>query len=145
LDGCDAPHECRTPAAYRLYYRKGRWCVKHVIADFLDFHSLDIQRGFQYQTHSGRFPGTAPRACTSAISLRRFDVMAKQITAPMPGKVIDILVKEGEDVLEYQDVLVLEAMKMENAIPAPEAGRIKKINVKKDDTVVTQQVLMVLE
>ena len=71
--------------------------------------------------------------------------MVKQITAPMPGKVIDILVKEGEDVLEYQDVLVLEAMKMENAIPAPEAGRIKKINVKKDDTVVTQQVLMVLE
>jgi biotin carboxyl carrier protein len=76
---------------------------------------------------------------------RRFDVMAKQIMAPMPGKVIDILVKEGEEVLEYQDVLVLEAMKMENAIPAPEAGKIKKINVKKDDTVVTQQVLIELE
>ncbi|MCU0558636.1 MAG: acetyl-CoA carboxylase biotin carboxyl carrier protein subunit [Desulfobacterales bacterium] len=71
--------------------------------------------------------------------------MAKQIMAPMPGKVIDILVKEGEEVLEYQDVLVLEAMKMENAIPAPEAGKIKKINVKKDDTVVTQQVLIELE
>jgi biotin carboxyl carrier protein len=63
----------------------------------------------------------------------------------MPGKVIDILVKEGEEVLEYQDVLVLEAMKMENAIPAPAAGRIKEIKVKKDDTVATQQVLMVLE
>ncbi len=71
--------------------------------------------------------------------------MAKQVTAPMPGKVIDILVKEGEEVLEYQDVLILEAMKMENAIPAPASGRIKEINVKKDDTVVTQQVLMVLE
>jgi biotin carboxyl carrier protein len=63
----------------------------------------------------------------------------------MPGKVIDILVKEGEDVLEYQDVLILEAMKMENAIPAPQAGRIKEIIVKKDDTVATQQVLMVME
>jgi biotin carboxyl carrier protein len=71
--------------------------------------------------------------------------MAKQIEAPMPGKVIDILVKEGETVLEYQDVLILEAMKMENAIPAPEAGTIKEIKVKKDDIVATRQVLMVLE
>jgi biotin carboxyl carrier protein len=71
--------------------------------------------------------------------------MAKQIVAPMPGKVIDILVKEGETVLEYQDVLILEAMKMENAIPAPEAGKIKEIKVKKDDIVATRQVLMELE
>lgn len=71
--------------------------------------------------------------------------MAKQIVAPMPGKIIDILVKEGETVLEYQDVLILEAMKMENAIPAPEAGKIKEIKVKKDDIVATRQVLMVLE
>jgi biotin carboxyl carrier protein len=42
-------------------------------------------------------------------------------------------------------VLILEAMKMENAIPAPQAGRIKEIIVKKDDTVATQQVLMVME
>ena len=71
--------------------------------------------------------------------------MAKQIVAPMPGKIIDILVKVGETVLEYQDVLILEAMKMENAIPAPEAGKIKEIKVKKDDIVATRQVLMELE
>jgi biotin carboxyl carrier protein len=71
--------------------------------------------------------------------------MAKQIVAPMPGKIIDILVKAGETVLEYQDVLILEAMKMENAIPAPEAGKIKEIKVKKDDIVATRQVLMELE
>ena len=71
--------------------------------------------------------------------------MAKQIVAPMPGKIIDILVKEGETVLEYQDVLILEAMKMENAIPAPEAGKIKEIKVKKDDIVATRQVLIELE
>ncbi|MCK7509935.1 MAG: acetyl-CoA carboxylase biotin carboxyl carrier protein subunit [Desulfobacterales bacterium] len=49
--------------------------------------------------------------------------MSKQILAPMPGKVVDILVKTGEEVLEYQEVLILEAMKMENAIPSPEAGQ----------------------
>jgi biotin carboxyl carrier protein len=71
--------------------------------------------------------------------------MSKQIVAPMPGKVVDILVKVGEEVLEYQEVLVREAMKMENAIPSPESGKVKEIKVKKDDTVATQQVLMVLE
>jgi biotin carboxyl carrier protein len=63
----------------------------------------------------------------------------------MPGKVVDILVELGEEVLEYQDVLILEAMKMENAIPAREAGRVREIKVKKEDAVAAQQVLMVLE
>jgi biotin carboxyl carrier protein len=71
--------------------------------------------------------------------------MAKQVVAPMPGKVIDILVKEGEEVLEYQEVMILEAMKMENAIPSPEAGKVKEIKVKKDDAVATNQVLIILE
>jgi biotin carboxyl carrier protein len=71
--------------------------------------------------------------------------MRKEILAPMPGKVVEILVGEGDEVLEYQEVLVLEAMKMENPIPAPEAGKVKSINVKIDDKVATDQVLMVLE
>jgi biotin carboxyl carrier protein len=71
--------------------------------------------------------------------------MATEILAPMPGTIINILVNEGDEVLEYQEVLILEAMKMENAIPSPEAGRIKEIKVKVDDKVATNQVLMVLE
>jgi biotin carboxyl carrier protein len=71
--------------------------------------------------------------------------MATEILAPMPGTIINILVNEGDDVLEYQEVIVLEAMKMENAIPTPEAGKVKEIKVKVDDKVSTDQVLMVLE
>ena len=71
--------------------------------------------------------------------------MATEIIAPMPGTIINILVKEGDEVLEYQEVIILEAMKMENAIPTPEAGKIKEIKVKVDDKVSTDQVLMVLE
>ncbi len=71
--------------------------------------------------------------------------MSTQIVAPMPGKVIDILVKVGDAVEEEQEVLVLEAMKMENAIPAPAAGRVKEIAVQKGDTVSTRQLLMTLE
>jgi biotin carboxyl carrier protein len=61
--------------------------------------------------------------------------MSTEIVAPMPGTIIDILVKEGEEVLEYQEVVILEAMKMENAIPTPEAGKVKEIKVKVDDKV----------
>jgi biotin carboxyl carrier protein len=71
--------------------------------------------------------------------------MATEILAPMPGTIINILVNEGDEVLEYQEVIILEAMKMENAIPTPEAGKIKEIKVKVDDKVATNQVLMVLE
>lgn len=71
--------------------------------------------------------------------------MATEILAPMPGTIVNILVKEGDEVLEYQEVVILEAMKMENAIPTPEAGKVKEIKVKKDDKVSTNQVLMVLE
>ena len=71
--------------------------------------------------------------------------MSKQIVAPMPGTIVDILVKEGEEVLEYQEVVILEAMKMENAIPSPENGTVKEIKVKVNDKVATNDVLMVLE
>jgi methylmalonyl-CoA carboxyltransferase small subunit len=71
--------------------------------------------------------------------------MSKEILAPMPGTIIEILVSEGEEVLEYQEVLILEAMKMENAIPSPEAGTVKEIKVNVNDKVSTDQVLMILE
>ena len=71
--------------------------------------------------------------------------MATEILAPMPGTIINVLVKEGDEVLEYQEVVILEAMKMENAIPTPEAGKVKEIKVKVDDKVSTDQVLVVLE
>jgi acetyl-CoA carboxylase biotin carboxyl carrier protein len=71
--------------------------------------------------------------------------MATEILAPMPGTIVNVLVKEGDEVLEYQEVVILEAMKMENAIPTPEAGKVKEIKVKKDDKVSTNQVLMILE
>ena len=71
--------------------------------------------------------------------------MSKEVKAPMPGKIIDILVNVGDEVLEYQEVAILEAMKMENDIPSTESGTVKEIKVKKDDTVQTSQVLMILE
>ncbi|ASJ09428.1 pyruvate carboxylase [Thermococcus siculi] len=66
------------------------------------------------------------------------------VTAPMPGKILRILVKEGEQVKTGQGLLILEAMKMENEIPAPKDGVVKKILIKEGDTVDTGQALIEL-
>ena len=71
--------------------------------------------------------------------------MSKEVVAPMPGTIINVLVNVGDEILEYQDVIILEAMKMENAIPSTEAGTVKEIKVQVNDKVATDQVLMVLE
>ncbi|CAD7843910.1 MAG: hypothetical protein [Olavius algarvensis Delta 4 endosymbiont] len=71
--------------------------------------------------------------------------MSMEIKAPMPGTIIQILVQEGETVAEMQEVAILEAMKMENAIPTTVAGTVKSISIKENDKVATEQVLMVVE
>lgn len=54
----------------------------------------------------------------------------KMVTAPMPGIILGILVKEGDSVSAGDALLVLEAMKMENEIHAPRSGTVKKIHVR---------------
>jgi biotin carboxyl carrier protein len=64
------------------------------------------------------------------------------IKAPMPGKIIDVLVREGSNVLRGEPVVILEAMKMQNEILSPVNGVIVKVsarantNVMKDDLLV---------
>ncbi len=59
----------------------------------------------------------------------------KAITVPMPGKVLDINVKVGDKILVGQDVLVLEAMKMENTITSEISGTVARINISVGDQV----------
>jgi len=68
-----------------------------------------------------------------------------EVSAPMPGSVIEVLVKVGDEVKENDELMVLEAMKMENPIFAPAAGTIKEIKVNEKDTVEAEQVLVVME
>jgi len=53
----------------------------------------------------------------------------QQVTAPMPGKVIRVLVKAGEAVAAGQGIVVVEAMKMQNEVKSPKAGKIEKLLV----------------
>lgn len=70
---------------------------------------------------------------------------ANAVTAPIPGAILEIFVKKGESVNPGQDLLKMEAMKMENRITAPQKGEVSKIHVKAGDPVSQGQVLIELK
>jgi acetyl/propionyl-CoA carboxylase alpha subunit len=65
-------------------------------------------------------------------------------TAPMPGEVVRIMIKEGDTVKAGQPMLILSAMKMENTIEAPADGRVEAVLVKEKDQVKADQTLVTL-
>lgn len=67
------------------------------------------------------------------------------IKAPMPGLILEVMAKEGDQVKEGDYLLVLEAMKMENTLTAPGDGIIKSVHVEKGQTVDKNQLLIELE
>ena len=67
------------------------------------------------------------------------------VVAAMPGKVVRVLVSEGDTVEAGQGVVVVEAMKMENEITAPKPGRVRSIAVQPDQTVESGAELLVIE
>lgn len=68
-----------------------------------------------------------------------------KITSPMPGKVVKIMVQEGDVVKEGDTVIIISAMKMESEYKAPIDGTVKKIHVKDQATVDSNQVLIELD
>ena len=69
----------------------------------------------------------------------------KAVCAPLPGRVIEIKVKAGDTVTVGQEVMILEAMKMENSISSDYAGKVLGILVEEGDTVQADQALLVVE
>lgn len=61
--------------------------------------------------------------------------LAGGIPSPLPGLILDIMVKEGDEVKAGQDIIVMEAMKMENKIQSPHDGVVKKIFIDKGSNV----------
>lgn len=68
-----------------------------------------------------------------------------EITAPMVGKIIDIMIKPGDAIKEDDEVIILESMKMENPIFAPANGLVKGIKCKVGDVVNQGDVLVIVE
>ena len=69
----------------------------------------------------------------------------QDLKAPMPGKILSILVKQGDLVAKGQGLVILEAMKMENTLKCPKDGVIKEIKTAQDDSVEKNQILITFE
>ncbi len=69
---------------------------------------------------------------------------AGAIKSPLPGTILDVMVREGDTVKAGQRLLLLEAMKMENNIDSDRDGTVQSISVRKGDAVLEGDVLITL-
>ena len=67
------------------------------------------------------------------------------VKSPLPGVILDIKVKEGDEVKKGQTIIILEAMKMENSINADRDGKIASIKVSKGESVLEGTDLVIIE
>ncbi len=68
-----------------------------------------------------------------------------QVVAPLPGLILNVMVKVGDKVTAGQKIMIMEAMKMENDIPAGISGTVKVLNVKNGDNISEGDILAVIE
>jgi biotin carboxyl carrier protein len=69
----------------------------------------------------------------------------QRLVAPMPGRVVRILVKPGDEVARRQGLVVMEAMKMENELTSPKTGRVKQVAVAEGASVDAGRLLVIVE
>ncbi len=86
-----------------------------------------------------------PKRLRSGQTVGKSDQGAALILAPMPGKVVRVLVELGAEVEAGTGIVVVEAMKMQNEMKAPKAGTVVKLNASTGATVTTGEVLAVIE
>ncbi|HIA43994.1 MAG TPA: biotin/lipoyl-binding protein, partial [Gammaproteobacteria bacterium] len=91
-----------------------------------------------------------PWGNTSLQELPRFLLPGKEeisggLTAPMPGKVVELKVKVGDSISKGDVVVILEAMKMEHEVNAPADGKVSEIYIKKDEQLENGALLMIVD
>jgi biotin carboxyl carrier protein len=114
----------------RSYEARVEDCDGAVIV-FIDGHRFEIEN---------RDPRRWSRRARRAGAEGRLNV-----AAPMPGKVVRLLVAEGDTVEAGQGLLVVEAMKMQNELKAAKAGRVVTLAARQGATVAAGEVLAVIE
>ncbi|MCP4351035.1 MAG: pyruvate carboxylase subunit B [Desulfobacterales bacterium] len=89
-------------------------------------------------------PAAPAPAAPAAAPAKAASVDGTPLTAPMPGMIVSFEVEVGDSVSEGDTLVILEAMKMENALQAPASGTVKAINFKSGDSVAKGDVLCVI-
>ena len=88
---------------------------------------------------------TNPAAAGPVTHIPKSVVNASSILAPLPGLILKIMVKVGDIVKPGQEVIIMEAMKMENEIQSHIRGTVREIKFKEGDSISEGDVLIVLE
>ena len=104
-------------------------------------YDVVIEQSEKQNTKPARRVAQANQASASASSQGG---AATTVKSPLPGLILDITCSVGDSVSKGQQILVLEAMKMENAINADRDGVIKEIKVTKGETVLEGAVLVII-
>jgi biotin carboxyl carrier protein len=99
---------------------------------FVDGRAVDVSVP-QLRKGVGRREGSSPAGTGPA-----------RVAAPMPGRIIKVLVKPGDEVEERQPLVVVEAMKMENELRSPRRGRVTEVTVVEGALVEAKTVLVVV-
>lgn len=119
----------KVPATYEVFVTPGSTLGKFLVS--LNGRTAAV-------TVNGRRTGSAADAAIHAHG-------EQPVVAPMPGRVVRVLVSPGDEVALSQGVVVVEAMKMENELRAPKGGRVKNVSVAPGASVEAGRVLVVIE
>ena len=90
----------------------------------------------------GAAPAAKPAAAPAAKPAAAPAGVREEVAAPMPGLIIEVKCKVGDQVSEGDVVVILEAMKMQNPLNSPVSGQVAAVNVKSGDSVSAGQVLI---
>jgi acetyl/propionyl-CoA carboxylase alpha subunit len=126
----------------------------HILKDNMSYYVQWIERNDEAKTYTLKVNG-------SLIVLEaknEFDILLEKmgmanvgsakvskLEAPMPGKVLDVLVTVGQEVVKGDGLVILEAMKMENVLKADDVGVVKSVNVSIGEAVEKNNVLIEFE
>lgn len=109
-------------------------------------HKAEIQniRGTVWLNHNGRTFSQDVSAGRRSRSKKGTAGSSDTVLSPMPGKITKILVSEGQEIVQGQSVIVMEAMKMEYTLKSDIAGVVEKISVQVGDQVTLGKLLVKL-
>jgi len=106
-------------------------------------------RSERYEIHVGRLSVdltlSDPKVLSASQTSGSLSEAVVQIVAPMPGKVVRVLIEKGAEVEADQGILVVEAMKMQNELRSPKDGIVTTLNVSEGATVNAGDVLAIIE
>jgi len=126
----------------------------HILQDNTTIKAEILNTDFNQKTYTIKVNNTAYDvdiydALDQQIEALGFEIGASKqvndVKAPMPGLILEINVNVGDEVKENDDLLILEAMKMENVLTSPREGVIKAIEVKQGETVDKNALLIEFE